>query len=380
MWLTSGKTYSDLVSNANSFVTVSDTGNPSYSGTVGVLGNVNYTYQISKYEITNSEYVLFLNSVDPFGIDPNDIYDPLIGGGISMDNTRVAGYRYYVSNEVFNNKPLAYINFSRATRFCNWLHNGAKKYRTSDANSTAPQNNGAYNIGISTTLYIASTSYSKFRLPTYSEWFKSAYYNGSGSYYLYATQSNNLPISVFAKSNGDGDYKILNLLSNLEFDILRNNNSNFNKTNTNITNLEIDTLRNNTRFDDRVSNLELDVLRNNNSKFNITNSIISNLEFDILSNKPGRINTISASYNDIFSSTTNSIHLQDIITYYNCDVLTSFASSYSNLSNFQIDILSSNKIINTQISMLNIDYLCSEKKKYLINNIFACDVLCNKKS
>jgi hypothetical protein len=378
MWLTSGKTYSDLVSNANSFVTVRDTGNPAYSGSIGVLGSVNYTYQISKYEITVSEYVLFLNSVDPFGSNPNDIYSAVMEG-IGLDLTRVAGYRYYLSG-IFDNKPLTYINFSRAARFCNWLYNGAKKYRTSDSNSTAPQNNGVYNIGVSTTIYAAPVSDSKFRLPTYSEWFKSAYYNGSGSYYLYATQSNNLPISVFAKSNGDGDYKILNLLSNLEFDILRNNNSKFNITNSIISNLQIDTLRNNTRFDDRVSNLELDVLTNDNSKFNITNSIISNLEFDILSNKPGQINTISASYNDIFLSTTNSIYLQDIITYYNCDVLTSFASSYSNLSNFQIDILSSNKIINTQISMLNVDYLCSQNKNYLINNIFACDVLCNKKS
>jgi hypothetical protein len=403
MWLTSGKTYSDLVSNANSFVTVGDTGNPAYSGTVGVLGNVDYTYQISKYEITHREYVLFLNSVDPFGIDPNDIYDPLIGRGIFMDNTRVAGYRYYLSDEVFNNKPVTYISFSRAVRFCNWLHNGGKRYKVSDYTATAPQNIGAYNIGVETINYVAPINNATFRLPTYSEWFKAAYYNGSGAYNSYATQSNIAPGQVSAYSNGDGYYQPLNLLSNLELDILTNNNSQFNVTNNNISNLQFDILRNDISVHNRISNLELDILSSNNNNNGITNNHISNLQFDILSNNLVLINNImsysqfdilccsppiiynslnsSSLQNDIFLSTTNSKYLENIITYHNYDILTSSASSYSsNLSNFQIDILSSNKTINTQILMLNIDCLCSENKKYLINSISVYDVLCNKKS
>jgi hypothetical protein len=400
MWLTSGKTYSDLVSNANSFVTVGDTGNPAYSGTIGVLGNINYTYQISKYEITYGEYILFLNSVDPFGDNPNNIWITI---DISMDNTAVAGNRYYLNADKtnLNNKPINFIHYSQILRFCNWLHNGGKRYKVSDSTATAPQNSGAYNVGTTQYLssYISSTANSKFRIPTYSEWFKAAYYNGSGAYRLYATQYDSVPIAVFAKSNGDGDYRLLNLLSNLELDVLRNNNDKFNITNNHISNLEFDILRSDISKANRISNLELEVLRNNNSQFNITNNNISSLEFDILktnlslpnirisnsqfdvlSCSPSKYNLNSLLQNDIFLSTTNSIYLQNIITYYNYDILTSFASSYSNLSNFEIDILSSNKIINTQISMLNVDYLCSENKKYLINSMSVCDVLCNKKS
>ena len=39
------------------------------------LGAVGYPYGIGKYEVTNSEYVAFLNSVDPNGANPLALYN-----------------------------------------------------------------------------------------------------------------------------------------------------------------------------------------------------------------------------------------------------------------------------------------------------------------
>ncbi len=55
-------------------VTVGNSGNPADTevmisdGTTG-YGSISYDYRIGKYEITNAQYVEFLNSVDPTGAD-----------------------------------------------------------------------------------------------------------------------------------------------------------------------------------------------------------------------------------------------------------------------------------------------------------------------
>ena len=361
MWIVSGKTYNDLVNNINSFVTVGDTGNPAHSGTS--LGSVNYTYQISKYEITNSEYCLFLNSVDPFGSNPNSIYGYMSStlGGIVVDYNRVAGNRYYIK-ENMDNKPVNFISLSMVYRFCNWLHNGAQKYRASRGTVSAPQNTGAYNIGSSTTytgnFFLLPNANAKFRVLEYSEWFKAAYYNGSGNYNAFATQSNNTPTMVFATNIGDGDYRILTLVSNLELDILRSKNLNI--VNNYISYLELDTFNTNTlnNLSDRISNFELDIF-NSTSNLNIYDRI-SNLNLDIF-----------------VSNTSNT----NIVSLYQCDILNSTTNiNYNTINSFQIDTLLSQNIKIVEISTLNTECMFSENKKYLLNNILSYDILFNKKT
>ena len=82
------------------WVTVGDPGNTGQTnnyinGGTLTFGAVNDTFQIMKFEWTNSQYVDFLNAVDPNGTNPNAIYNTSMGsdarGGISFDANASAG-------------------------------------------------------------------------------------------------------------------------------------------------------------------------------------------------------------------------------------------------------------------------------------------------
>jgi parallel beta-helix repeat protein len=168
------------------WVYVGDAGNPN---DVTGYGSVPFTYYISRYEITNAQYCHFLNSVDPEGTSTYQLYDGSMAeslrGGIILDCTASLGVRYRVKGG-YANHPVNYVSWQNAARFCNWLSSGDTEtgcYNTSDW-SYEP-NNGSYWI------------------PTEDEWYKAAYYSGSGNtYYIYATQSNDIPTAAISDSNG----------------------------------------------------------------------------------------------------------------------------------------------------------------------------------
>jgi hypothetical protein len=173
------------------------------------LGNVRYAYQITQYPITNNEYCLFLNSIDRLGNNPNVVYVASMSssnrGGITLATTGPKGYRYRVKPNM-GNKPVNFINWWRAARYCNWLHNGGKKYKTTDNTESAPQNTGAYNIGTSTTgtIVVSPQANAKFTIPTIDEWIKAGYYMGGNSsgYWTYPTQYDTPPECVDIISSG----------------------------------------------------------------------------------------------------------------------------------------------------------------------------------
>lgn len=87
-------------------------------------GAVNYAYSIGKYEVTNAQYAQFLNAVA--ATDPNGLYNPDMGnnmrGGISrLGNS--GSYAYAVKANM-GTKPVSFVNWYDAVRFCNWLHHG----------------------------------------------------------------------------------------------------------------------------------------------------------------------------------------------------------------------------------------------------------------
>ena len=194
------------------------------------LGSVRYTYQITQYPITNNEYCLFLNSVDPNASNPNDIYSASMSsstrGGITQSATGPKRYRYRVKTNM-GNKPVNFVNWWRAARYCNWLHNGGRVYNITNSSATAPQNIGAYNVGTSTTgtSVILPSANAKFTIPTLDEWIKAGYYQGgtSAEYWAYPTQYNTPPECVDIISSG-GDPIITPIyLTYLESDIIIRN-------------------------------------------------------------------------------------------------------------------------------------------------------------
>jgi formylglycine-generating enzyme required for sulfatase activity len=194
----------------NQFLNIGDINNTSYfDTTIGSIGSVNYQYKIMKYTVTNSEYVLFLNSIAK--TDTNLTYNANMNltlyGGITRSGT--SGNFLYVVKNNFANKPVNYVSWYRAARFANWLSNG----RPSGPQNNTTTEDGAYTLTGNTGVPVLNSINPNtgliptYRLPSEDEWFKAAYYKGNGTnsgYWTYATQSNTTPASVNATLNGDG--------------------------------------------------------------------------------------------------------------------------------------------------------------------------------
>lgn len=166
----------------NNVDNVSDTGTLyAYNGTTYIatgisnLGKVSNNYRIGKYEITNDQYVKFLNAVA--ATDNYSLFSASMSGtdmgGISRSGT--AGSYSYYSRTNMGNKPALYTNYLSSIRFINWLHNGAP---TGTGLSNNITEDGAYTIlGIGGGSYqITKNSYQKYWLPSVHEWHKAAYF------------------------------------------------------------------------------------------------------------------------------------------------------------------------------------------------------------
>jgi formylglycine-generating enzyme len=152
------------------------------------FGAVNYTYRISRHEVTNSQYSEFLNRVA--ASDPNNLFNP------SMDINRSgnSGSYAYSPNPIYENNPVRYVSYIDAMRFTNWLHNGQGNGGTES---------GAYTIGngINETRAVGA----QYFIPSENEWYKAAYYDprvasqggpsGDDNYWFYPTLHDSDPIA-----------------------------------------------------------------------------------------------------------------------------------------------------------------------------------------
>jgi formylglycine-generating enzyme required for sulfatase activity len=186
---------------------VGDAGNAADNTGYGAVAE---NFRIMKYEWTNSLYVEFLNAVDPQGTNPNSVYnsdmDSDARGGITNSGT-TDGSRYAFKTNM-GDKPVNFVSWFDAARVSNWLHNGAQTYGTTDSSATAPQNIGAYTVGTATSGTAPAVNLgAQFYVPTENQWYKAAYYKGSGTnagYWDYATQSDTAPTAVNATTVGTG--------------------------------------------------------------------------------------------------------------------------------------------------------------------------------
>jgi hypothetical protein len=188
----------DLLSD---FVFVGDVNNdPDTTG----YGSVDHPYYIGKYEVTNGEYTEFLNSIATN--DTYSVYNLLMGidpkAGIArsgVDNSYV-----YYTKENMGNKPVNVVSWFDCARYCNWLHN-SKPTGLQDNTTTE---DGAYTIS-GDTIAPAKNIGAKYYIPTENEWYKAAYYKGSGTsagYWKYPTQSDFDPLCVSPDGSGNGPF------------------------------------------------------------------------------------------------------------------------------------------------------------------------------
>ncbi len=180
------------------FVTVGNPGNA--ADPLTGLGAVPYTYQIGDYDVTLTQYATFLNAVattsDPYGLY-SGVMATDFSSGISQNANGSGGYTYSVIGN--GNVAVFDVSWGDAARFCNWLQNG----QPTDPEGAGTTETGAYTLDGGTTdaalSGISRNPGSVFCLPSLSEWYKAAYYNGgNGTYWLYPTQSNSPPSNVLS--------------------------------------------------------------------------------------------------------------------------------------------------------------------------------------
>jgi len=192
-------------------VPVGNVGNAADAGNTSeanVYGAVPYEYQIGKYEVTLAQYAAFLNAVastDAFGLYNANMATDLNIAGITRSGSS-GNLTYSVIGT--GTRPVTYVSWFEAARFCNWLHNG-RPTGLQDADTTE---RGAYTLDGATSggLDIIVNRGAKYWIPSEDEWYKAAYHQPSGesgdwdNYWLYPTKNNAVPgntIGVAPPSN-----------------------------------------------------------------------------------------------------------------------------------------------------------------------------------
>lgn len=171
-------------------------GNPGNANDSTGYGAVGYGYQMGKYEVTNAQWREFLTAKasvsDPYGLYTTDMAGAY--GGIdrmwSVDN-----YVYTAKGGDANwdNRPVNWVSWYDAARFCNWLTTGTTEdgvYKFSGGALQSVMDHQAARVVYGTAYF----------LPTENEWYKAAYYDlskpGGGGYWVYPTRSDTPPINT----------------------------------------------------------------------------------------------------------------------------------------------------------------------------------------
>jgi formylglycine-generating enzyme required for sulfatase activity len=187
------------------------------------VGGVKDTYGIGEFEITVSQYVTFLNTVDPAGKNLRQLYEDNMNskvwpqyGPLGFSADADPGQHYTVAYPEWSDKPFNFGDFRRGAEFVNSLFNGkvlsktpstdgAFSYVTYKVRLSPKTERGMYDMTKETPTRTASTG---FVLPSNDEWIKAAYYDpnhgGTDSYWEYPTGPFDPPnVSVLDPTTGD---------------------------------------------------------------------------------------------------------------------------------------------------------------------------------
>lgn len=174
-------------------------------GSTGCLeiGAVPYRYEIGELEITVRQWVKFLNTIDPKGIDRLRLFDDVQRpyswpqyGQIKRTTKAPDGEHYEVASEAWANKPFGFADFLGAARLANSLFNGrllrkstisvgsfeVTTYRIQLSPETAT---GMYDMANRNTTRVRKRG---FVIPSQNEWVKAAYFDpAEAEYWKYPT-------------------------------------------------------------------------------------------------------------------------------------------------------------------------------------------------
>jgi formylglycine-generating enzyme required for sulfatase activity len=165
-----------------------DVGNINNAADSSGYGAVAYNYKIAKNETTISQYTEFLNAAAK--TDNYSLYSTNMSssGGYTyaagINRSGSSGSYSYAAVAGSGNKPVTFVSWFDAARFCNWIHNGQGAGNTET---------GAYTLlGAMSGIHTKNAGATVW-IPSEDEWYKAAYYDatkgGAGGYWPYPTQS-----------------------------------------------------------------------------------------------------------------------------------------------------------------------------------------------
>ncbi|MCY2927250.1 MAG: SUMF1/EgtB/PvdO family nonheme iron enzyme [Planctomycetota bacterium] len=183
-----------------------------------ICGAVPYTYRMDKFEVTAGQYTEFLNAVaatDTYRLYNTDTWR--ISYGCRIQRSGSSGSYTYTVASAYANRPVNYVSWADAARFCNWLTNGQPR---GSQNASTTENgvyalNGAMDIqtlmavttpDAATRAIWAAGTIPHWVLPSEDEWFKAAYYKGGSTnagYWNYPTSNNTAPGRDTADPSGN---------------------------------------------------------------------------------------------------------------------------------------------------------------------------------
>lgn len=156
------------------------------------IGAVPYYYAIGAFEVTNSQYMEFLNAVA--AVDTYGLYDANMRRGAIQRTSNNGSYSYWLSSIEWAQRPMTHISWFDAARFCNWLANG----QPTGAQGLDTTEDGSYFLNGHDTL-LSRNAGARYVIPNEDEWYKAAYHKNdgvTGNYWDYPTCSNTAPTNL----------------------------------------------------------------------------------------------------------------------------------------------------------------------------------------
>ena len=165
-------------------------GNPGNANDIGSYGGVAYSFRMGTYEVSR-DAITKANAVGNLGITLADMTS-FGGNGV--------------------NRPATGTSWNEAARFVNWMNtssgfSAAYKFslQPGDVGYSANADISLWQVGDAgynaANLYRNSNAF--YFLPSENEWYKAAYYSGSGTtYFDYALQSDTIPNAVSGGASG----------------------------------------------------------------------------------------------------------------------------------------------------------------------------------
>ncbi len=176
-------------------------GNPGNAADDTGFGSVDYSYRISKHEVTVAQYADFLNAVA--STDPFELYEAAMDEIGLVRSGTPGNYTYAVkppamgqgvggTDVVYGSKPVRFVSWFDAIRFSNWMHNGQGNGDTES---------GAYTllggaVTPSNSDLITRNPEARVFLTSEDEWYKAAYHKNDGAtsnYWQYPTGTDDTP-------------------------------------------------------------------------------------------------------------------------------------------------------------------------------------------